>query len=119
VLADAGYLSENNLTRPGPARLIATAKTRDLPAHTTQDNLPPAEEARTIEGMRASLATTEGAALYKRRATIVEPLFGQAKHDRGFRRFSRRGLDAADAEWKLLCACHNILKLFGARTATA
>jgi len=118
LLADAGYLSDDNLTRPGPDRLIATAKARDLP-HTEDGPLPPAEEARTIEGMRRRLATKEGAELYKRRSTIVEPVFGQVKHDRGFRRFSRRGLPAVDAEWKLLCVCHNILKLFGATVATA
>jgi hypothetical protein len=43
---------------------------------------------------------------------IVEPVFGQIKEQRGFRRFSLRGLEKASAEWKLVCATANLLKLF-------
>jgi hypothetical protein len=43
---------------------------------------------------------------------MVEPVFGQIKEARGARRFSRRGLRACDAEWKLICATHNLLKLW-------
>jgi hypothetical protein len=42
----------------------------------------------------------------------VEPVFGQIKDVRGARRFMRRGLDACDAEWKLLYGTHNLLKLW-------
>jgi hypothetical protein len=30
----------------------------------------------------------------------------------GFRRFSLRGLQKAASEWGIVCACHNLLKLF-------
>ncbi len=43
---------------------------------------------------------------------IVEPVFGQTKEWRGFRRFLLRGLQKARAEWKLICLTHNLLKLF-------
>jgi hypothetical protein len=42
----------------------------------------------------------------------VEPVFGQLKEQQGARRFLRRGLAACDAEWKLLCGTHNLLKLW-------
>jgi hypothetical protein len=34
------------------------------------------------------------------------------KDGRGARRFMRRGLAACQAEWKLLCGTHNLLKLW-------
>jgi hypothetical protein len=46
------------------------------------------------------------------RKAIVEPVFGQIKAARGIRNFLLRGLAKAGAEWKLICATHNLLKLF-------
>ena len=42
----------------------------------------------------------------------LEPVFGQIKEGRGFRRFSLRGLAPVGAEWSIVCTCHNLLKLF-------
>jgi hypothetical protein len=47
----------------------------------------------------------------------VEPVFGQIKEVRGVRRFMRRGLGAGEAEWKLLCGTHNLLKRWRYRAA--
>jgi len=44
----------------------------------------------------------------------VEPVFGQVKHVRGADRFMRRGKSACASEWKLICATHNLLKLWRA-----
>jgi hypothetical protein len=46
------------------------------------------------------------------RKAVVEPVFGQIKEQRGFRRFLLRGLARAEAEWKMICTTHNLLKLF-------
>ena len=62
--------------------------------------------------MRAKLTSSEGRALYSERKHVVEPVFGQIKEARGFRRFSFRGLEKVTAEWDLICLTHNILKLF-------
>jgi transposase len=67
--------------------------------------------------MTAKLATPRARRLYKKRASSVEPVFGQTKHDRGMRRFSRRGLAAVDGEWKLIAATHNLRKLWRWSTA--
>ena len=64
--------------------------------------------------MRAKVRTAEGQALYKMRKAIVEPVFGQMKERRGFRRFALRGLANVRAEWDLICLTHNVLKLFRA-----
>jgi len=65
--------------------------------------------------MRHLLSTPEGRDVYKMRKAIVEPVFGQIKEPRGFRRFSFRGLEAVSMEWDLICLTHNLLKLFRAQ----
>jgi transposase len=60
----------------------------------------------------AKLDTPRGKRIYKKRAAIIEPVFAQIKHNRGIRTLSRRGLEAANSEWKLICATHNLLKLW-------
>lgn len=70
--------------------------------------------------MNAKLATGRGRRLYKKRCATIEPIFGQTKHNRGMKRFARRGLNAVSSEWKLIAATHNILKLWrGAKPALA
>jgi len=62
--------------------------------------------------MRHKLPSPEGRALYKQRKAIVEPVFGQLKEVRGFRRLLLRGLSAASGEFNLIALTHNLLKLF-------
>lgn len=61
--------------------------------------------------MMAKLDSPSGRRVYKRRTASIEPVFAQIKHNRGIRTISRRGKTAADSEWKLICATHNLLKL--------
>lgn len=69
------------------------------------------------EQMRAKLRTARGRAVYGLRKGVVEPVFGQIKGARGFRRFSLRGLAKIKAEWRLVCLTHNLLKLWRYRCA--
>jgi hypothetical protein len=71
-----------------------------------------AEPATAKEQMAAKVRTPEGKALYARRKVIVEPVFGQIKEDRGFRRFLLRGLKKIRGEWSLVCLTHNLLKVW-------
>ena len=64
------------------------------------------------ERMAAKVRTPDGKALYARRKVIVEPVFGQIKEARGFRRFLLRGLEKIRGEWRLVCLTHNLLKLW-------
>lgn len=115
VLADAGYWSETNATAPGPDRLIATTKDwkqRKAAAELGTTQGPPPDNATPVEAMEHRLRTAEGHAAYALRSCTIEPVFGQAKENRGMRRFMRRGLAAAESEWSLICATANLLKLF-------
>ena len=71
-----------------------------------------AEAATAKERMAAKVRTPEGKALYSRRKVMVEPVFGQVKEDRGFRRFLLRGLKKIRGEWSLVCMTHNLLKIW-------
>jgi hypothetical protein len=112
--ADAGYFSEPNVTDAqlqGIDLFVAPDRQKhgEKPPSTTG---PPPPEASVTEQMRHKLRTAEGQAVYKLRKAVVEPVFGQIKEARGFRRFLLRGLAKVQAEWKMICATHNLLKLF-------
>jgi transposase-like protein len=64
------------------------------------------------ETMEEKLADPANQALYNKRGFSVEPVFGNIKGNRGFRRFSRRGSREVSSEWRLICATHNLLKLW-------
>ena len=72
----------------------------------------PATPATVQERMAAKVRTPAGKALYARRKVIVEPVFGQIKDARGFRRFLLRGLATICGEWRLVCLTHNLLKIW-------
>ena len=118
ILFDAGYLSEANLTTPGPDRLIAAGKARDQAraAITNPTSGPPPAGATAIDQMRHRLQTPDGHTAYKRRGATVETVIGHLKDLTALRRFSRRGLAAATSELHLAAATLNLLKLH--RTCT-
>ena len=72
-------------------------------------------DASVVDQMRYKLKTAAGQAVYKWRKAIVEPVFGQTKDARGFRRFSLRGVAKVEAEWDLIALTHNLLKLWRAQ----
>ena len=99
VTADSGFFSESNLTDP---------RFEDVECY-----VPPGRNVKTpaADAMREKLQSEDGDTTYRKRKSTVEPVFGQIKEARGFRRFSVRGLAAVGHEWQLICATHNILKL--------
>ena len=64
----------------------------------------------------ALLHTERGSALRKRRGVDVETVFGDIKRNLGFARFTLRGLEKVELEWRLVATGHNIRKMFLART---
>ena len=62
--------------------------------------------------MRRKLRTKRGRQRYALRIETVEPVFGQIKQGRGFRQFLLRSLEKVNREWQLICAGHNLPKLF-------
>lgn len=110
ALADAGYCSEANLTEAdpaGPALLIAPNKDWKQRQALRE---PPPPRGRCPKGLTARNRMER--TLLTKRGQTVEPVFGQIKRTRGCDRFMRRGRQACDGEWKLLCATHNLLKLW-------
>ncbi|HYN74230.1 MAG TPA: transposase [Nakamurella sp.] len=112
MVSDAGYLSAENLTAPGPDRLIAVGKAYavELDARTNPEQGPPPDTTDPIEAMGHRLRTPEGIATYRQRSHIAETPFGHGKHNLGFRRFTGRGLIRAAAEWNFHGAVHNLFK---------
>ena len=111
VLADAGYCSEHNLTCPGPDRLIATGKGRDLEKAARDPGTgSPGWGGPAIQAMRERLKTEDGIAGYRQRGHIAETPHGNIKQNMGFRQLSVRGKRKASAEWDFTCAVHNLFK---------
>lgn len=115
VLADAGYCSDANLGAIANTPIDAYISTRkqahgQRPGPCPRGPLPPT--ATRVDRMTRKLHTKAGAAVYAARKTIVEPVFGQIKHARGFRQFLLRGIAKVQGEWSLVCTAHNILKLY-------
>lgn len=114
VVSDSGYCSEANLQHLEQKKIegfVATDREsyRDRSQPGPRGPLP--KGATRVDRMRRKLQTKVGAAIYCKRKTVVEPVFGQIKQARGFRQFLLRGLDKVKGEWAIVCLTHNILKL--------
>ena len=108
---DNGYYSEaavEALATVGFDPYIATARQRHHDPQTATPETPTTAQ----EQMAAKGRTPEGKAWYARRKVIVEPVLGQMKEGRGFRRFLLRGLANIRGEWRLVCLTHHLLKLW-------
>ncbi len=113
VTADAGYFSEENLTRAasmGIEAYVATGREK----HGVQPAPVRGRRPKDLslkEWMARRLRTKQGREVYSRRKAVAEPPFGQIKQVRGFRQLLLRGLEKARGEWALICLTHNLLKL--------
>ena len=115
VTADSGYWDATALTDDslkGAEVLVAPDRHTGKKETGLAANAP---RGKVAAEMRARLQSEEGQELYKVRKSTVEPVFGQIKETRGFRRFRLRGLTQVGAEWKLICLTHNLLKLYRAK----
>jgi len=116
VTGDSGYFSADNIAAAeamGTEPFIAAGghQRNGLP----EDGLArPDQQTPARRAMRALLGTERGRAAYARRKATVEPVFGQIRACRGIRQMSFRGLVKNRCEWLLICATHNLLKLWRA-----
>jgi transposase len=115
ALGDTGYFSEANVTAP----TLASTKVLIPPRKKRQDVQPMQPVGRVPKSlsipdkMRRELQTKTGKELYAMRKSTVEPVFGQIKSAKQqFRQFSFRGLKKVQHEWDLVCAGHNLTKIF-------
>jgi transposase len=112
VLADGDYWSSPQIAALGKDGIAAIVPTQA--AHRTKARRLSSKQGPEAERIEAFLDTAEGAALYRRRQQMIEPVFANTKFIRGITRFHRRGLVACRAEWRLIAATHNLLKLYRA-----
>lgn len=61
--------------------------------------------------MKARIDSDEGKAIYSKRMSVVEPVFGNLTCNKRLRRFSLRGQKKVQGQWQLFCLVHNIEKL--------
>jgi transposase len=114
VLADSGYVSEDNFARADTDGLRLLAPLAKDPARRHHRTL---QRARNLDRLPATARATRrlrhprGRDDYKLRARTVEPVFGQLKTCQKLTMMSRRGLPACENEWLLACAAHNLRKL--------
>jgi transposase len=115
LLADGGYWNHGDITS---ARQDTVVVIPPSDPHNKQRRCAP-RKGPEADRINKILATAAGKRLYRRRAELVEPVFAHTKHTRGITRLSRRGHQAARAEWRLIAATHNLLKLFRYQPQTA
>ena len=116
--ADAGYSSDENLEHCDEVGTDAYIPSRRKSAtdDSSSPSEPPADSPpRRTDKMDAKLSTDEGQAIYRKRKYVGEAPFGNIKAARGFRQLLLRGIEQAQHEWSLICAGHNLLKLFKAK----
>jgi len=114
VSADAGYCSEANLlhlARRGIKAYVATGRAGRAQTQSGDDRR---EKGKRVAAMALKLRRAKWRSRYRLRKQIVEPVFGQIKHARGFRQFLLRGFEQVKDEWAMICTAHNLLKLYSA-----
>ncbi|MBA4394935.1 MAG: DDE transposase [Desulfobacca sp.] len=119
LVADAGYFREDldiaGLEKTGTQLFLATQKDWKE-RKTLREQGPPRGRIPSglsqRERMARRLHTKLGRSTYRLRGQVVEAIFGQIKSVLGFLDFMRRGLPAVQSEWNLICAGHNLLKLY-------
>jgi len=112
---DNGYYSDDNVAYLEGEKIdgyIATGRMQ----HGTE--VPPVARGRipkrlTVkQRMARKLRTVKGRRLYAKRKEVAEPVAGQIKEWRGFRRFLLRGRDNVFREFDLICLTENLLKIY-------
>jgi transposase len=107
VLADAGYWHTAQMQAIEAQGIEVLAP----PDGNMRQGTRPGWKDGRYQQMREKLISERGRKLYAQRKITIEPVFGQIKYNRHIDRFMRRGRAAAQSEWRLVTATHNLLKL--------
>ena len=121
VLADNGYFSQDNVDlcvqeQVTPYISLGREKHHQSPAERLREPDPVCEDANALERMQHRLKTREGKAIYAKRKSTVEPVFGIIKSVMGFRQFMLRGLEAVEGEWNLVTLAWNLKRMHKMRS---
>ncbi len=117
LLADAGYFSQDNVEQCQGKNIVPYIAS-ERQAH----NAPPEERffepepllapADPVTQMKHRLKTMVGKAIYAKRKSTIEPVFGIIKAVIGFRQFLLRGLKLVAGEWDLVCIAYNLKRMY-------
>jgi len=117
VLADSGFYSNQNVAELSGRGIDVYAPDSNLACELNGGGVAqgvgrmPARDPYLL-AMRQKLRTPEGQRRYRKRKTIVEPVFGVLKEQRGMRRFRLRGMDKVSIEWTLAAIAYNLGRLY-------
>ena len=121
LLADTGYFSQGNVKACADATIkpyIAQKRQSHNQALEARFQHQPEIDETTlspVEAMTHRLTTKAGKALYGKRKSTVETVFGIIKHVQGFRQFHLRGLESVQSEWNLVCIGWNLKRMHALR----
>lgn len=129
-LVDAGYINTEAITilqEQENCPVFCSVHREDAHNERSYDYRPPDKGERitknltdpTLLAMREKLASDEGKAIYKKRASTIETIFGIIKSVLGFRGFSLRGKEKITGEWELVCLSYNIKRIHTMKLAMA
>jgi transposase len=116
LLADTGYFSRDNVEKCETNDIVPyIAVERQQHNAPLKDRFtepePLSAPADPVTEMKHRLKTMAGKAVYAKRKSTVEPVFGIIKAAMGFRQFLLRGLERVSGEWDLVCIAYNIKRL--------
>ena len=97
------YRCQSYETCPVRWQCSSNRRGRTVQIHPNHDALVRQREKHRDPAMRAAL---------KRRGCTVEPVFGWAKENMGFRRWTFRGLEKVQTQWAVLCTAMNLRRLY-------
>jgi len=117
LLADTGYFSQGNVQACCDAAIkpyIAQKRqSHNQALEARHQHEPEIDETALppVEAMTHRLTTKTGKALYGKRKSTVETVFGIIKHVQGFRQFHLRGLESVKNERNLVCIGWNLKRM--------
>jgi len=117
LLADAGYFSQSNVEECKGKNIVPyIAAEREQHNASPEDRFTEPEPllapADPVTEMKHRLKTIVGKAIYAKRKSTVEPVFGIIKAVMGFRQFLLRGLKQVAGEWDLVCIAYNLKRMY-------
>jgi transposase len=117
LLADTGYFSQKNVAEcKGKSIVPYIAAEREQHNKAPEDRFTEPEPLVTsvdpVTEMKHRLKTIAGRAIYAKRKSTVEPVFGIIKAVMGFRQFLLRGLKQVAGEWDLVCIAYNLKRMY-------
>jgi transposase len=123
VVADAGYMSEENVAvceERGIDPYFAVGREKHnapMKQRFGKNGRAPRGLSPTRKHMWHKVHDEFGRELYRIRKSTVEPVFGIIKEVMGFRRFMLRGIEKVTGEWDLACLAYDIKHLHSLKLA--